>query len=208
MEKTNQPFSIRVAKNVELNKGLLLVAFGYAFCYMFMLDYCVEGMNIFYRWSTVSYSQFKHPVLFAIWIILCSLAFFLNIGYMRAKYKAPQKWISVLQYLGYFLLLLSMFVPTHRAPHETAGEYLRYYVHLFSALFFALADMACILGVFAYRREKDQRFKYWLYGGIAFSLSVAPLFIFKLSGFVENFPLLTMMVVLYILNYTKLMEKN
>ena len=97
MKKTRLPFGIRAARNAELNKGVLLIAFGYVFCYLFMLDYSVEGMGIFYRWSTTSYSQFQHPVLYAIWVILCGSAFFLNIGYLRGKYGATQRWLSVLQ---------------------------------------------------------------------------------------------------------------
>ncbi|HPT70420.1 MAG TPA: hypothetical protein PKW50_09750 [Syntrophomonas sp.] len=33
MEKTKLPFGIRAARNAELNKGLLLIAFGYIFCW-------------------------------------------------------------------------------------------------------------------------------------------------------------------------------
>lgn len=206
MEKTKLPFSIRIAKNADLNKGLLLVAFGYIFCYLFMLDYSVEGMNIFYRWSTTSISQFQHPALFAIWCVLCSSAFFLNIGYLRGKYDATQKWLSVLQYAGYFLLIFMMFVPTHRAPHFTFSHYLHYYVHLLCGLFFALSNMICVLGILGYRMKTDKRFKYWFWGGIVFTLTVGPLFAVKLCGFIETAPTLLMMVVLYILNYTELMD--
>lgn len=206
MEKTTLPLGIRLARNAELNKAFLLIAFGYAFCYLFMLDYSVEGMSVFYRWSTTSYSQFRHPALFAIWVILCSSAFFLNIGYLRGKYDAPQKWLSALQYLGYFFLILAMFIPTHRAPHITLSHYLHYYVHLFSAMFFALLNIICVLGVLGYKIKTDKRFKYWLWGGIAFVLTVGPLFAIKLCGFVETAPMLFMMVVLYVLNYTKLMD--
>ncbi len=206
MEKTTLPLGIRLARNAELNKGVLLVAFGYAFCYLFMIDYCTAGMNIFYRWSTTSYSQFQHPALFAIWVILCSSAFFLNIGYLRGKYGAPQKWLSALQYMGFFFMILALLVPTHRAPHITLSDYLHYYVHLFGALFFALFNMICVFGVFGYKMKKDKRFKYWLWGGIVFTLAVGPLFAVKLSGFVETAPMLFMMAVLYVLNYTKLMD--
>jgi len=206
MEKTKLPLSIRAAKYAELNKALLLVAFGYVFCYLFMLDYSVEGMSIFYRWSTTSYSQFQHPALFAVWVILCSSAVFLNIGYLRGKYGAPQKWLSIMQYMGCFFLILGMFVPTHHEPHITLGHYLHYYIHLLGAMGFALSNLVCVLGVFGYNIKKDKRFKYWLWGGIVFILCVAPFFAVKLCGFVESAPLLFMMAVIYVLNYTKLMD--
>lgn len=206
MEKTKLPFGIRAARYTELNKGFLLIAFGYVFCYLFMLDYSVEGMSIFYRWSTTSYSQFQHPALFAVWVLLCSSAVFLNIGYLRGKYGAPQKWLSVLQYAGYSFLILSMLVPTHRAPHITLSHYLYYYVHLLGAMGFALSNIVCILGVFGYKMKTDKRFKYWFWGGIAFVLAVGPLFAVKLCGFIESAPMLFMMAVLYVLNYTKLMD--
>lgn len=208
MEKTKLPFGIRAARNAELNKGLLLIAFGYAFCYLFMLDYSAEGMNIFYRWSTTSYSQFQHPVLFAIWVVLCSTAFFLNIGFLRGKYGAAQKWLSVVQYAGYAFLILAMFVPTHHEPHITLSHYLHYYVHLLGAMGFALLNLACVLGVFGYQMKTDKRFKYWFWGGIVFILTVGPLFAVKLCGFIETAPMLFMMAVIYVLNYTKLMDSK
>lgn len=208
MQKTKLPFGIRAAKYAELNKGILLVAFGYVFCYLFLLDYSEEGMNIFYRWSTTSYSQFQHPVLFAIWVLLTSTACFLNIGYLRGKHGTPQKWLSVLQYVGFVLLIIVIFVPTHHAPHVTMGHYLHYYVHLLCAMGFALFNIACLLGIFGYQMKTDKRFRYWFWGLLLFTLTVGPLFAVKLCGFIETAPILLMMAVLYILNYTKLMDKK
>lgn len=206
MEKTKLPLSIRVTRNAELNKALLLVAFGYVLCYLFMLDYSVEGMSIFYRWSTTSYSQFQHPVLYAIWVILCGSAFFLNIGYLRGKYGAAQRWLSVLHYAGYAFLLLAMIIPTHHEPHLTLNHYLHYYVHLLGAMGFALSNLVCVLGVFGFRMKTDKRFKYWFWGCILFSLIIGPFFAVKLCGFVESAPLLFMMAIIYVFNYTKLMD--
>ncbi len=207
MEKKSAiPFSIHISRNAELNKGLMLIAFGYVFCYLFMIDYSVEEMNVFYRWSTTSYSQFLHPALFSIWVILCSSVFFLNVGYLRGRYGGTQKGLSALQYFGFFLLVLMMFFPTHRAPRTTLNHYLYYYVHLFSAAFYAVSNMTCILGLFAYKKKTDKRFTYWLWGGIIFSVLVGLLFVVKICGFVETVPTLLMMAVLYVLNYTKLME--
>ena len=206
MKKTKLPFSIRVSRNAELNKVVLWVAFGYVFCYLFLLDYSVAGMSIFYRWSTTSYSQFQHPVLYARWVLLCGSAFFSNIGYLRGKYGATQRWLSVLQYAGSVFLISAMIVPTHHEPHITLNHYLHYYVHLLGAIGFALSNLVCVLGVFGYKMKTDKRFKYWFWGGIFFTLTVSPLFAVMLCGFIEAAPVLLMMAVIYVLNYTKLMD--
>ncbi|MDR1630271.1 MAG: hypothetical protein LBS36_08705 [Oscillospiraceae bacterium] len=208
MNKTEfrPPFSVRLSKHAELCKAVLLFGAGYIFCYLFLLDYSQEGMNIFYRWSTTSYSQFAHPVLFGIWCILCAFAFFLNLDFLRRKYECPQKSLAVLQYLGFAFLMVTMLVPTHHAPHETLRHYLNYYVHLFSAMFYVLMNMACMMGIFFVRKKKDKRFKYWFSGSFVFIAVVTPLVIFRLCGFIETVPTLICMTVMYILNFTKLMD--
>ena len=132
----------------------------------------------------------------------------LLISHLRGKHGAAQKWLSVLQYAGYWFLILALLVPTHLAPHITLKHYLSYYVHLAGAMGFALFNMACVIGVFGYAMKADKRFKYWLWGGIVLTLTLGPLFAVKLCGFIETAPTLFMMAVLYVLNYTKLMDEK
>lgn len=200
------PFSIPLSKHTELCRGILLFGAGYILCYMFLLDYSQEGMNIFYRWSTTSYSQFEHPVLFGLWCLLCAFSFFLNLERLRRKYECPQKILAFLQYAGFAFLMVTMLIPTHHAPHETLRHYLSYYTHLFSAMFYALTNMSCLLGIFYVRMKTDRRFKYWFSGSLVFIVVVAAFFAVRLCGFIETVPTLICMAVMYLLNDTPLMD--
>lgn len=201
------PYSINLSKNVELCKGILLFTAGYIFCYMFLLDYVTyPNNNIFFRWSTTSFSQFKHPVLFFIWCFLCASSFFLNLEHLRRKYNATPKILGVLQYLGVLFLLITFLVPTHIAPHETLTHYLKYYIHLFSAMFYALSNMGCFIGVVILQMKRNKCFKILFYVMIVYIVVVAAFFAIHLCGFIETVPTLMIMAALYILNFTTIMD--
>ncbi|MCL2513468.1 MAG: hypothetical protein FWF08_06165 [Oscillospiraceae bacterium] len=193
-------------KKTELVKGVLLVASGYVFCYMFMLDYSIEGMNVFARNSTTSITFFNHPYLYMLWMTLCISAFYLNLSYMRRRYEAGQKTLAVLQYTAAFGLVGSTVIPTHVPPHETFSHYFRFYAHMGSTVVAIFSGVFCIVFLFYFKMKDDASFKIWFHGGIAFVVVfIAATVIIGVCSFLETVLVISVMAVLYAINYTDLL---
>ncbi len=193
---TKKGFLERIYGMQELNKALLTLAFSFAFCFMFLLDYSVPGMSIFYRYSTTSIIGMEHPYLFIIYIALIGLSLFFNLGYARRRYQCTSKLVTALQYIGLAGIILVVLVETDldRGP--------RFYIHLAAAIVYAVGNAFSLILLIAFSKRRYPRMKPVFIGGVVFALAAITGFLIHLCGFMETAPMLIAMAVLYLLNYT------
>lgn len=197
-----RPLLMPLSRYPEFCKAILLVAFGYCFCFLFLMDYADPLMNIFYRWSTTSQTALRHPVLFAIYALLLAFSFFFNLDYTRRRYNCGSKTVAVLQYIGLVGMLLVLFVKTSHT------NMIMYQIHHKSTIVFAVGNAFSLFLFIALQMRHNRRFRPWFIGGVMFVLVVIPAFILRLSGFVETVPILIAMVALYIINYTNILNPS
>jgi len=188
--------------NTELCKLLLVGGFGYSFCYTFLLDYSVEGMNIFHRNSTTSITGLAHPALFAVYTLLMGLGLFVNLGYARERYRCKSRIVAALQYAGLAGMLVVALVETDLAHGP------KFYVHTVGAVIYAAANGFCLFSMIGVSRKSHDRMRPLFYFGFVFMSLTITGFATKLCGFTESAPTLTAMVILYFVNYTDVFFGN
>ena len=199
----------KISEKTELCKGFLLVCFGYIFCYMFMLDYTVEGMNIFHRESTASGTVHEHPVLFGIWLLLCATTFFLNLDILRRKYSlGHMKTLVIMQYAGLiFLGCIYIFrLPSAYPPYEKFSDVLQFALHVASTVISFAANGILLLLVILIKFKEDKRWKPFVIIAAIFVVLVGVGFATITSVFMETVPLMFVMAILYMLNYTDVVK--
>ncbi|MCL2513467.1 MAG: hypothetical protein FWF08_06160 [Oscillospiraceae bacterium] len=205
MKKANslnqKTYLLKITEKTELGKGVMLVASGYIFCYMFMVP---EGMTILDRGSTTSRIYFDHPILYWVWVILACTAFFFNLDQMRRRYGMRQPSLAVFQYAAIVGLFTSVAVPTSLAEEpETMSEYLHFWIHMGATMVCIFGGLFCVLFLFIYKMKEDKRFKKWFFGYLVFIISMlAVCAVFGLNGLMETILVLGMMGVVYVLNHT------
>jgi len=205
-------FLLPISKCGELCKALLFVCSGYMFCYMFLApNFTIENMTIFHRLSTTSRTIFDYPGLFAIWCVLCACTFLSNFDLIRRKYKlAHMKSLLILQYTGFIFLALTFAIPVPNGlpPFDSDADTMRYIIHAAMAAIYGLANAAFILIFCALRRNANPFAKKFFAGCIVFAVLTTIGMAVMPSGFMETIPQMLGMAMLYVFNFTDLMEEK
>ena len=199
MKREGAPLLTPVSRYPEICKTILLLAMGYCFCFLFLLDYSNPEMNVFHRESTTSFTVYRHPILFYIYVALLTLTIFFNLDLARRRYNNNSRIVAFLQYLGFIVMCIAVCVKT-----DLEGP--RHVIHLGCSIIFGVANIACLETLFFLQTRKDRRFRKFFIGGLIFIAIVLPAFIIRLSGIVETVPLLFSMFILYLVNHTKVIE--
>jgi len=198
-------YLLKISEKTELCKAFMLVTIGYMFCYMFMLDYTVEGMNIFHRESTASGTIYEHPALFGLWVFLCAGSLFLNLDVLRRRHSlGHMKLLAFLQYTGliFFIILYFFRLPQTYPPYEELADKLQFAMHLTSTIVGAGANAITLLLVILIKFKEDKRWTPFFWIAMAYIVFIAVGFVTLTSVFMETVPLLIAMAVVYVLNYT------
>jgi len=199
VQREGVPLLTPVSLYPELCKAILLIAIGYCFCFLFLLDYSDPEMNVFHRYSTTSYTVHRHPVLFYLYVTLLMLTLFFNLDVTRRRYGSSSRLVAALQYTGLISMLIAVCI-------KADAENILGMIHLGCSIIFGVANVICLELFFLLQMRRDRRFRKYFIGGLVFIAIIIPAFIFKLCGFVETVPLLFAMAILYLLNYTKILE--
>lgn len=154
-----------------------------------------EGLSALFE-KTVSVIAVTHPYLYYVWVILTMGAVYLNITFMYRHNNFKSKTGTVMMYVSFFFLVMTIIV-----PHYDAG--LGKIVHWASALLFAFLSAGAILIYLFKMAKRSRRYMATLCVFIAVPvLMITLLIIFGENGAIELLPMWLACVTLFLVNFT------
>lgn len=152
---------------------------------------------------TASVIAMYHPISYYFWMVFMIVALFLNIGYMYRHNNYEGKLGKALMYAGFVCIIITKVI-----PHEDDFNW-RMVIHWTAALTFGVCCAASVI-LFLFNKSKNNR-KY-LYTLLFFifvlAVMIILLILFKENGAIETLPIWCAYLILYLVNFTNLYEKN